>query len=238
MRKDLSKLFRWNTKVELKDNNGSIIETVYVRLVGDVDYNQAQQYALVSSRRMRKNLRKETTLEHDSLFFDLDEKDEDELIFNILMSEMSNFRDLAVEELGDDILRIPEISDNPSLEEREEQQEAEEDSQEEKIKKLRTKMDEKSSERREELKVKAKEEGGIEELRKIFVTSTVNVKCLEEFGKVFREYCVFKGTFSDEALKYKAFDDFEEFRNASPILKRQLTDAYIGLEISGEQLKN
>ena len=43
---------------------------------------------------------------------------------------------------------------------------------------------------------------------------------------------------NDPKFKEKAFTDFYEFRNSSPILKRQLIDAYLKLELTGEQLKN
>lgn len=231
--KNLIDLFKWNTKVDITNKQGEILETLYVRLVGDVDYNEAQQSGLIASRKLRKRLQDETALDHQSLFLDLDEKESDELIFGILMAEMSTFRDLAVDELGVDVLKLKELSDNPTLEEREQQQEAQEIAEQEKIDKLKDKMSEKSEERKAELKEKS-----VEELREIFVTSSINIKCLEEFGNVFRDYCVFTGTFINNKFIEKAFNNFDEFRNISPTLKRQLVDAYLSLELTGDQLKN
>jgi len=231
--KDLTNLFKWNTKVELKNTERKVIETLYVRLVGDIDYSHAQQCGLIESRKMRKRLKDTSTLDYQSLFLDLDEKEVGDLIFGITLAEMGNFRDLAVEELGTDILKLSELPDNPSLEDRENQLEAEESAESEKITLLRDKMDEKADERREELKKKT-----VKELRDIYVVSSTNVKCLEIFTVVFREYCVFVGTFRDPKFTQIAFDNFGEFRNASPSLKRQLTDAYLKLELTGDQLKN
>jgi hypothetical protein len=55
---------------------------------------------------------------------------------------------------------------------------------------------------------------------------------------VFRDYCIFAGTYKDSGFKEKAFVDFDDFRNSAPNLKKQLSDTYLQLELSGEQLKN
>ena len=233
MNKDLAHLFRWNSKVEIKDRENNVLDTLYVRLVGDVDYNQAQQYALVSSRKLRKKLKDTNSVEHQAIFLDVDDRKKEDIIFGILMAEVSNFRDLAVADLGTEIFEVKIPKEAETLEDREQQQEAEENLVKEKSDKLRIKMEEKSEERKVEL-----EKLSIKELREIFLESSINAKCLDEFSIIFREYCIFSGTYKDSTFKQKAFDDFEDFRNISPNLKRQLIDAYLQLELSGEQLKN
>lgn len=233
MKNDLANLFRWNTEVEIKDREGNVVTKLYVRLVGDVDYNQAQQYGLVASRVLRKTLKDKNSTGHKALFLDIEDRSKDELIFGILLAEISNFRDLAVADLGTEIFETKVPEDADTLEERENQQEAEEKLTNEKTEKLRTKMEEKSEERKKEL-----EDKDVKELKEIFVESSINAKCLDEFSTAFREYCIFAGTYSDKSFKESAFNDFDEFRNTSPNLKRQLIDAYLQLELSGEQLKN
>jgi hypothetical protein len=230
--KDLVSLFRWNTKVDIKNRDGSILTTMYIRLVGDLDYNQAQQHSLLASRKMRKQLKDKSSVEHQSLFLDLEERPKEDLIFGILLAEITNFRDAAIEELGDLVEEI-KLPDDPTLEDKERQQEAEEKAPLEKAEKIRAKMEEKSNERKAEL-----EKFTMEALQKLFVESSTNFKCVEEFSTVFREYCVFAGTYNDSDFKIKAFSDFMEYRNSSPNLKRQLSDAYLKLELTGEQLKN
>ena len=232
MKNDLVDLFRWNTKVDIKNRDGKILTTLYIRLVGDVDYNQAQQFGLVASRKLRKRLRDKDSTDHQAIFMDIDDREKNDLVFGILISEMSNFREIAMAEISEDIID-DKLDPDATLEERENNQELEEKRAKEKVEKLRNKMDEKSNERKAEL-----EKMDIEELRKVFIDSTTNYKCLEEFGLAFREYCVFCGTYNDPKFKEKAFTDFYEFRNSSPILKRQLIDAYLKLELTGEQLKN
>jgi len=105
--KDLAQLFRWHTPVEIKDRDGSVTTTMYIRLVGDVDYNQAQQYGLVASRKLRKLLKDSNSIENQSLFLDLDERAKEDLVLGTILAEVSNFRDAALTDLGDSILNLP-----------------------------------------------------------------------------------------------------------------------------------
>lgn len=232
MKDDLANLFRWHTKVDIKDKDGNIAATMYIKLVGDVDYSQAQQYGLLSSRKLRKRLHDKDSTEYQALFLDVDEREKDDLIFGILFAEISNFRDLAVAELGDTIFDI-KLPDDATLEDKEKQQEAEENFVKEKTNKLRAKMEEESNKRKVEL-----EKLPVEKLRQLFVDSSTNYRCLEEFGIVYRDYCIFAGTYNDYEFKEKAFSSYDNFRNISSNLKRQLTDAYLKLELTGDQLKN
>ena len=78
----------------------------------------------------------------------------------------------------------------------------------------------------------------LEELRRVYVTASINMRCLEVFSNIFRDYCVFAGTYTDKSFTRKAFDSLEEYRNMVPIVKKRLLDAYLGLEVTGEDLKN
>lgn len=232
MKEDLINLFRWNTKVDIKDRDGNVSTTLYIRLVGDVDYSQAQQYGLVASRKLRKKLKNNNTAEYQALFLDIDDRNKDDLITGTLLAEVTNFRDAAMAELTETIVDTKLPSD-ASLEDREDQQEDEEEAIKNRAEKVRTRMEEKSEERRVEL-----EKLSIKDIRKVFVESSINSRCMDEFILVFREYCVFSGTYSDSKFKQRTFSDFDSFRNISTDLKRQLMDAYVKLELSGEQLKN
>jgi len=231
--KDLTNLLKWNKKVDIVDKDGNILDTIYVRLVGDLDYQTAQKYALVSSRKTRKNLHDENTIEYESLFFDIDVINKKELVSGILISEVGNFRDQALDELGADILDMSDFGDNPTLEERETQEEEEEDSAKKRIKLINDKMNEKQEKRREELNKMT-----IKDLREAYMKSMIDLKCMESFTLVFREYCCFAGSFSDIKFTKRVFNAFDDFRNLSPIIKKQLFEAYMDLEINGEQLKN
>jgi len=230
--KDLVDLFRWNTKLDIKDRDGKIVTTIYVRLVGDLDYNQAQQYGLLASRKLRKLLKDSNSIEYQAMFFELDERPKEDLIFGTLLAEIANFRDAAVSELGATVDEV-KLPDEPTLEDKEKQQEAEEKLPLDKAEKIRKRMEEKSDERKAEL-----EKMSIEEVREIFIESSTNFKCIDEFSTVFKDFCVFAGSYKDKDFKDRMFSNFDAFRNSSPNLKRQLADAYLKLEITGDQLKN
>jgi len=227
----IAKLFRWHRKVEIKERNVS--NTVWLRLVGDIDHQQAYQHALVASREMRKKLRDKDSLEYKASFLDLDDREKSELVIGTLLSEVTTIRDIAVEELGDELTKPIKEIEGDSLEVQEKRQEAEDNLEKDRLQKLRDKMDEKSEQRREEL-----EKLELDELKSMYVTASINMKCLEMFSSVFRDYCVFVGTYTDEKLTEKAFDSLEEFRNMVSTVKKQLLDAYLDLEITGEDLKN
>lgn len=229
---DLSKLFRWNTSLVIKDLSDNDLETCYIRLVGDLDYADAQQYGLLASRKLRKKLNDKDSVQHQALFLDLEEKTNEELVLGILLAETNNFRDQAMNELGDDIFKY-ELPDDAELEDKEKKQEAEEKFAKDRVENLRNKMEELSLARKEEL-----EKLSVEKLRELFISTSINYRCVEEFTGVFREYCVYAGCYKDAKFNKRLFSSFEEFRNISTHLKRQLVDAYIRLELTGDQLKN
>jgi len=122
--KNLSKLLKWSKEVELKGPDGTTIGKVWIRLVGDLTYQTAQQYALVASRNMRKKLHDKTSLEYQAMFLDINDRSDSDLVMGIVLAEMANYRDWAIEEVDKDIKTIPELNHNAKLEEQEEHQKA------------------------------------------------------------------------------------------------------------------
>jgi len=94
-------------------------------------------------------------------------------------------------------------------------------------------MDEKAENRNEELKDKSKEE-----LITLFMRAAIDQRCLEIFTQIFRDYCVFCGTYLDSRFVDGAYKSFDEFQDIATPIKRQLLDTYVKLELTGEQLKN
>lgn len=228
---DLANLFRWKREVNIFSATGSSIATVYVKLVGDKDWQEARIKALKKSRSLRVRLRDTGSEVHEANFDGMYSMTIDELVTGIVFSEISDYRDAAVLEMGAELM--PELMENPTLEDQEEHQEDTDQAKNDRIKLLTEKIEAKTEERREELKDTPREE-----LEKMYISSLINMRCQEEFTNAFREWCIFKGTFSDKKYVKPAFDTWEEFENAAPPLKNQLLSAYTSLEISGEDLKN
>lgn len=227
----ISKLFRWHRKVEIREGD-RILDTVYIRLVGDAEFQEAKLVSLQRSKQLRILLRNKDTDEYRATFSDLDLLTRDELVMGITFGEIAEYRDEALLSIPE--IELPELVDSPTLEQQE--------NHETKIKEIksdRTKaITEFIEKRAEERKGEINSVEDNEQLRGMYTHSIINMKCSEEFTTAFRGYQVFKGTYIDNKFKTLAFDDFDEFSECAPQLKNQLMMAYINLEMSGEDLKN
>jgi hypothetical protein len=228
---NISKLFKWTRKIDIKDGD-KILDTVYMRLVGDADYQEARGMALRYSRDLRIKMRKIDSEEYKSNFSDIDSLTKDELGMGITIGELSDYRDEALMHIVEK--DPPELPDNPTLEQQEEHEVKLTEIRNKRIKDIADFIDKKA----EEKKVELDKIEDTAKLKELYVHSVINVKCTEEFTRVFREYQVYKGTHKDSGLKDLAFDSFEEFNDSAPQLKSQLLNAYITLELTGEELKN
>jgi hypothetical protein len=226
----LSKLFRWNKKVEIKQG-GKVYETVYIRLVSDPDFQEARTYALKRSKELRTQLRDKNSEEYRANFLDLDVLNKEELIIGATVGEMPNYRDEAMFAVPEK--EAPVLPDEATLEQMEEHEALLEERKKSRVKEIADYIEKKVEERRKQLDTLT-----IEELRNIYMSSIINMRCTEMFTRIFREYQVFRGVFDDAKFTKPSFDSFDEFENSAPQLKAQLMNSYTDLEISGEELKN
>ncbi len=227
----LGKLFRWNRKVDIKEGE-NILATVYLRLVGDNDYQEARNTALKHSKDLRVALRNPETVEYKTNFSDIDSLTKEEMLMGITIGELANYRDEALMTIPDK--ERPELPDNATLEQQEEHETKITKMREDRVQSIADYIEKKSNERKAELdKVE-----DINVIKNLYRTSIVNIRCEEEFTKTFREYQIYKGTYKDEALTELAFDSFEEFLDSAPQLKTTLMTSYVNLELTGEDLKN
>lgn len=227
----LSKLFRWNRKVDIKDGD-KVLDTVYLRLVGDGDYQEARNMSLKRSRDLRIRLRNPESQDYKANFGDIDSLTKEEIVMGITIGEITNYRDEALMNVPEK--EAPVLPDNASLEQQEEQETIVKKLRDERVQAIADYIEKKSDEKKAEL-TKVED---VAELKKLYIHSVINVRCEEEFSKVFREYQVYKGTYKDEALTELAFDSFDDFSNSAPQLKTLLMGSYINLELTGEELKN
>jgi hypothetical protein len=228
---NLSKLFKWSKKVDIRDSSDNIVATVFMRLIGDADFNEAREQALASSKKLRRDLKNPQSLAYTGAFADIEFVDKDDMINNVIISEMNVYRDEATKLFPEkDLPEPPETSD---LESQEEYQDKVKTIRDERVKSISEHMDKRFEERRVEL-----EKETLEVLKKDYIRAVINNRANQEFMDTFQDYCVFKATYSDEAMKKPEFSSFDEFVNCAPQVKDQLIRAYLTLEISGEELKN
>lgn len=236
--KTLVNLFRWNKELEIVDprTNKSIGEKVWIRIVGDDGYNEAQKFALIASRNLRKLLKDPSTLDYQSLFADVESKDKEEIVNGSLMADMLNIRDKTISEMDyqkteDEFLA--DLDENSTQEQREEAIAGYEVYLAERTRILSEKLEEATNARREELN---KLDMSI--LLKNYMDASREYQCQIEFSNKFTEYCVYLGTYKDPKFKERAFSSFDEFKEISTSLKNTLIQTYTQLLISGDDLKN
>jgi hypothetical protein len=226
----IEELFRWTGTVEIKDNEGEVVETVYQRVVGDADIQRARLEALKASKLMRKALKNK---ESDEAIINLpldDDYTKEELITLIIFSRYSIFRQQA--EYRTQEKKIKEPKSDATLEEQEnfienvEQARADyELGVNEDIKKQIEKYE-------EELKAKT-----VEELFDIYLKEHSEIVCRLKMIEVFDEFATFFGSFADAKHKERRFEDIESFRDLAPRIKNILMENYKKLELGLSEVK-
>jgi hypothetical protein len=227
---NLSSLFKWQTKITIKDANGNDAAYAFMRLVGDADLNRARVFALRESSKLRKALKTPGTDEYEGYIAQIKEQEKDILTRAILLFEINELSESARKDVD---LKFPiEPKSDASQEEHEEYQKELDDfpknfaDASEKILRKRIKQEEKRLEAMEE-----------QDLKKEYIAGFINYLCQEEMTRKFIDFCVYLGTFKDKRYKNKAFENFEDFNNSAPELKEQLKKEYNELEMKIPDLK-
>lgn len=227
---DISKLFKWNRKAEVKDSNGEVVLEVYLRLLGDADINRVRVAALRASASLRRKLNDPNSDEFLAYIPELEFVERESLIEGILIQSTRDFTQQALKELK---FNLPvEPHSEATLEEQEKFQ-AEVDAWSTKREDtVREYVLEKIERKREEIS-----ELPTEVLYKDYIKKLINFMCEEELMKTYREQSIFYGAYTDDTYTTKVFNSIEEYNNLSPIVKEQLQAQYIALELDGEDLK-
>ena len=119
-----------------------------------------------------------------------------------------------------------------SLEEQEEYQQFVDSYPELRNIEIRKYLEEKLKDKEEELNSRDKED-----LFKELIRYLIDSLCENEMMLKFKEMCTVLGTFIDNEFKQPLFKDFDEFDNLSKVIKDQIIESYLSLEIGGEDLK-
>jgi hypothetical protein len=85
---DVSKLFNWSKKVEIKDDKDVTIIEAYVRIIGDAELGRCRVYGLRKSAEMRKKLMDFDSDERVAYIGDISTFTKDRLIDLILVQTM------------------------------------------------------------------------------------------------------------------------------------------------------
>lgn len=228
---NVRRLFHWHGSTKLQDAYGKEIDTVYVRLVGDVELNKARTFAIRKSAEMRKLLRSEDSDERIAFISSIDMVDSKEEL--VLVLQTLKIKDLSMEAAKE--VKIPqpkEPKSDATLEEIEKWQKEVDAYPEVREKAVQNALLKKTMQYKESIE-------NLDEttLRKEYEKLMIDYLCEQEMVDRFKEYCVFTGCFTDEEYKTHYFTSFEEFDNLPTEMKKQLIDYYNSLELNVDELK-
>jgi len=228
---DITQLFRYKTEVEVKDELSGEVGKFYLRIIGDADLNRARVFGLRRAARLRKALQEPGSELREAYITDQsDVLSREVLLEGILL--------LNVGELQKQIVNMTDVPEPraPKSDASQEEQEAFQLEIDEYENKYRTAYD-KNAKKVEKIERKKLEAMSDDELYQFYEGSIINKLALEEMTKRYYEMCVFLGTYKDLEYKTRAFDNYEDFDNASVYLKERLQEQYRYLELGMLELK-
>ncbi len=227
---DLTKLFRWEGEVTIRDQFGDDVGIVYIRLVGDKSINRARVYGLRQSAELRDKLRDKESAEHKAYILELGTADRDRLIAGVKLLQLI---ELSGEARKNVLTKLPPEPDSDApLEEHEEYQKKVDEFPEnfgnlveKELKKL-LKAEEKRLDKM-----------STDEVYKEYWDMTIDFLCQEEMNRGFLDMNVYQGTYKDAKYRKRLFKSFDDFEDAASELKSQLRDGYQEVELGMSELK-
>lgn len=227
---NIDKLFQWKTTVDLVIGQEDL-GTAYVRLAGDKDVQRARVYALRRSADLRKRLKDPNSDEHIVFMLDEEITERERVVAALLSLKMKEFTRDAYQNV-----EPPEFPEDPdedaTLEEIEAHQQEVDDYPKKRLEQIKEYVTDKIEKYNEELS-----ERPIEELFKEYRELKIAQLCEDEMIEVYRDYCIFRNVFKDKRMKFRLFDDFEQFEDLRTEIKDQLRNKYLSLELGTEELK-
>ncbi len=239
----IADLLRWRGSVELKDAEGKPIlyekkpVTVYVRVIGDQDLQNAYKVARVNSAEARKKLRDETSLEFKDQVEPIRDATKEDCVELILTAREQSFgSDAYANTERPDLVKIEEIAtdpDSPTLEEQEKL-----DAENARVEnEFQTALKEYIETKKKEIKAEL-ETLDIEELRKQAELEVSNITSLGLFLQTVQDYKMVYACYNDKTYRERSFETIEEWRETPTVIKEQLLELYSKLELGSEDIKN
>lgn len=234
---NLVDLFKWKRSVDVIDDKGTVVGTVWIRVLGDWDLQQAYKLARAASNKKRLALRDPSTLDYIDEVLPVEEFTREEKCEVIRSANQGTFiNDAATAVVRPDLPKMEEISsnpDNPSLEDQEEFDKLlnqQQDKYEEAIQKY---IDERMGVLNKQL-----EKLPDKELTKQAMEQISNVVPFSIFMDELNTQKILRGTYLDEFCKERAFNTEEEVRDLHQLVKQQLVQAFGLLDIGPDDIKN
>lgn len=228
---DITKLFRYEKEVIVKDDISGDSVKLYLRIIGDADMNVARVAGLRDSAETRRELKEDGSDMRTAFVSELPEFQTKEVLVESLILLMTG----EIYKEATNNANVPEPQPpkgDASLEEMEKFQK-EVDAYPE----VHTKGVEKEAEKIKKRERKALEKHDEETLYKVYENLIIDRICTEQMGLTYYSMCVYLGAYGDPRYKKRSFNSYEEYDNSSPYLKGRLTEAYRMLELGMDDLK-
>ena len=234
----LDDLLKYKKKVILKNPRGEDIKAVWIRVLGDDDLKAAFQASRVASAEKRKQLRDKNSVAYkDEIVATLKEGERDSWEQIILASKENEFVNNApIVVPREDAPKMEEIAvqpDAPTLEEQERLDAAEKEQDD----KFRQALEEYIQTKLAELKAHM-DELTDERVFEMATIEYVNIQALQAFLEELQDQKGFLGTYMDEACTERGYSTIAAYKNADGRIKAQIAEAYSGLELGTDDLKN
>jgi L-rhamnose isomerase len=227
---DISKLFTWSDRFELIAPNKTVLDIIYLRIVGDAEMNRARIMALRKASELRKKLLNTDSDERVAYIADYDSLGRDKVMAYITYANSKNIYKEVATDIQVTVPKEPR-SDAPQAEQ--EAHQAEIDAYPDKMRQaIQNEVD-----KRLEKIIAIIGSKTNEELYAIYVENLINDLCEAEMYDRFVDYCTYFGAYKDEALTEKYFPTQEEFENIPSYIKRQIREFYTSLEVDTATLK-
>jgi hypothetical protein len=222
---NIDDLFKWKGQVEITDDQGNVIETLYQRVIGDADIQRARFAALKASKALRKDLKNP---ESDEYLVNIPLRGElplEELIAVIIYSKAQELRKKAEEKIQEE--RVKEPRSDASLEKQENYIEELEQTRKEYDEALYEEIRKQAEKIEADLNTKS-----YDEVFDLYVAESIELLCRFRMVTTFDEYATFYGTYKDEDYKIRRFSSLEEFQDLATRIKDRLIRNYKLLELN------
>lgn len=227
---DISKLWNWNEKTIIFGVDGIEEIEVYIRLVGDADWNIARVKSLRASAELRKKLNDPESDEHYAYIPIKESVNKDGLVHMLLALEIHELRDQIIKDMTMPFPTEPKADAGlEALEKYQEEVDKFEDTRQAEIKKRLEKALEKKKAQYEKIP--------FDRLFDDYIINLTNQLCREELNRTFLEYSTYFGTYKDAEFKERYFESFEQFDNVPTMIKEQLMNRYADLDVQMYELK-
>lgn len=233
----LSQLLRWNTSLMLKNVDGTDLKTVWLRVIGDHDLQEAYKLARIASAAKRGRLKDIDSIDFKDEILSFADASEEECkaLINAARDNAWTSQALSTVVRGDEV-KLESVAIDPDAPTLEEQERVDRENLE-----VDTKYQKDIEEFVAQKRVESKAELDtldIDQLRLLAQAEATVLLPLTVFMNELIDQKTWRAVYVDKDFKERGFDSVEDFRDMLEPLRQQLIEAYAKLEAGLDDLKN